>query len=1273
MRAFFLAFMLFLFAPGALISPSAVAAGAGDRLQFSEAKLKALDAQETEILKRADAGQLERRTIDDGLSLAETHLRTQSGDPYQLLSALRSAVQLDTSDLTLVGRLGRAYLAVDLPWDAVSILEPVADKLDKNAKETLQKGRLALKIIHADAVAVAPGSDLYRDVPTLGVRLLDLLGVPPLYQVGPYGEFTHDMQKRRAEGDSAGQKSQAELERAIGGPPLLTLMLGGAPAQSFQDQVAARTTELPPLRLGGADRTALAPLMQRARAAPAGSEIALSSAERALVVRLAGGTGRDGKKSEPLVLKRGAAFRGSLTFLFQVGSEAFAEKGRALIVAEGRDGGPQAFLFETFNPAAIRAIDSGPAGAQHIVISAQRVRSDSPLDLDVFDPASGRLWNLAKEAYHGAYRVLSMGASKPPVIVVSMSTRDRRFGDCNQCPARRLAWLVRYDREAHDYHTVAERRTGADLSARTNQNFLGMSPEMLAFGLSYADISAPLARLSGRSPVYLRKKFKEDVGVIVQHVTDVHFKQEQFADAVVVLRRMVEQLSRDGDVPQVRDARALAQILLVQALFLAGDVAGAAAITQDPRVEADFANDTNFLNIASLVAMATGDYARSERLLTAWRNVKQESASEGTFARFLGLVGDQESARTIGLTALYFAVREQSDSHVAIDMIQLAETALRRRNEEEALDWLSRALRITRGLRNSELDAFALQIAADIALQNRLPRVALLFLDQAVIATSEVTWATNGAPILLLYGQALEQLQDAAAADLSYSVASDLAGRDRGSVYVSAQSLRARLAERRGDRQGALHFATDAFRAVLDGRSRVGRESYKLSFIATSRTVAEQYLELRLVTGALAAELLGDIEAWRLQVFKDIYGGQLGAELAPGLIADRLAKTLKAHEVYVAFTIRDTQSFAIVVTPQGSSIVRLTVSRTLVQRDLEQLRRWLDPDWPKALDYINRKEVPAELETSLRSLHDAFIAPLPLPPGTAVLLVSPDEASTSVPWSALLQPRGPRDSGQLLHPLAERVATVVVPSAQLLLREATPIRDEGSRGIGLIGAFGGVTGARLASSSPVIRGENATADLPELKHGLKEIVAIAQAMKGRPISLLLDSATLAKRQTLPTSSGVASRAAALALLPAASMIHIAGHARFNALAPMQSRIFLDVASDSALSAEDLAHVDLSRAQLIVLSACETARGQVVTGVETFGILRGLMGAGARSVILTHWSVDDEATSDLFAAFYRGFAQRKGAAEALRIAQMEIFRKRSHPFYWAAPTVFGWWR
>ena len=68
---------------------------------------------------------------------------------------------------------------------------------------------------------------------------------------------------------------------------------------------------------------------------------------------------------------------------------------------------------------------------------------------------------------------------------------------------------------------------------------------------------------------------------------------------------------------------------------------------------------------------------------------------------------------------------------------------------------------------------------------------------------------------------------------------------------------------------------------MLDGRGRIGQETYKLSFITMSRTAAERYLDLRLEAGAPAADLLGDIEAWRLQVFKDIYKGQLGSELPP--------------------------------------------------------------------------------------------------------------------------------------------------------------------------------------------------------------------------------------------------------------------------------------------------------------------------------------------------------------------------------------------------------
>jgi CHAT domain-containing protein len=100
------------------------------------------------------------------------------------------------------------------------------------------------------------------------------------------------------------------------------------------------------------------------------------------------------------------------------------------------------------------------------------------------------------------------------------------------------------------------------------------------------------------------------------------------------------------------------------------------------------------------------------------------------------------------------------------------------------------------------------------------------------------------------------------------------------------------------------------------------------------------------------------------------------------------------------------------------------------------------------------------------------------------------------------------------------------------------------------------------------------------------------------------------------------------------------------------------------------------ADLVVLSACQTGLGQNIQGEGIVGLTRGFMYAGAKRVVVSLWSVDDEGTATFMEKFYEEMLQ-KGLtpAAALRAAQLAMLQqsKWKSPYYWAAFTLQGEWR
>jgi len=132
------------------------------------------------------------------------------------------------------------------------------------------------------------------------------------------------------------------------------------------------------------------------------------------------------------------------------------------------------------------------------------------------------------------------------------------------------------------------------------------------------------------------------------------------------------------------------------------------------------------------------------------------------------------------------------------------------------------------------------------------------------------------------------------------------------------------------------------------------------------------------------------------------------------------------------------------------------------------------------------------------------------------------------------------------------------------------------------------------------------------------------------------------------------------------IIHIATHGSFRPDNPMFSGIRL---SDGYLYLYEFYHMQLS-AELVALSGCATGLNVVAAGDELLGLIRGALYAGARSLMLSLWDVNDRSTAEFMSLFYRRLGQSKNNATALGEAAKELRERYPHPYFWAPFVLVG---
>jgi CHAT domain-containing protein len=333
-----------------------------------------------------------------------------------------------------------------------------------------------------------------------------------------------------------------------------------------------------------------------------------------------------------------------------------------------------------------------------------------------------------------------------------------------------------------------------------------------------------------------------------------------------------------------------------------------------------------------------------------------------------------------------------------------------------------------------------------------------------------------------------------------------------------------------------------------------------------------------------------------------------------------LQHDLGRETALVEYTILDGQLLAFVVTDEGVEVVRGLGTEEAVDAALGQLRFQID-----SLRYGSarmRKHLPhltARAQHYLRELSELLLGPIEELIGTRRLMIVPHRALHYVPFQALY------DGTSYL---IERREVCYTPSA-VVLRHCLRRPHRPLRRALLLGVED--------EQTPLVRDEieSLTPLFPET------------------IVLLDERATLGAVELHA---------------PQADVLHLACHGQFRPDNPLFSSLRL---ADGWLTVRDAYNLELN-CELVVLSACETGVSAVAPGDELIGLARGFFSAGAPTLLLSLWTVDDAATAALMTDFYKRLQTGSAPAAALRQAQCRLLREQPHPFFWSPFVLFGRW-
>ncbi len=338
-------------------------------------------------------------------------------------------------------------------------------------------------------------------------------------------------------------------------------------------------------------------------------------------------------------------------------------------------------------------------------------------------------------------------------------------------------------------------------------------------------------------------------------------------------------------------------------------------------------------------------------------------------------------------------------------------------------------------------------------------------------------------------------------------------------------------------------------------------------------------------------------------------GGMRIEELRRLLAADEaVIEYYFDHETLKIFVI-DQQRLHVISSPCGRSEIRQMVVALKFQ--LEKFQ------YGKSYVTAHERRLLQGVNNSLQQLWQALFAPVVELVAGQKLIIVPFDLLHNVPFQALYD-------GQKY--LLDEHELAVMPSARLLAlctnRPARPL------------------GKALLFGAPDELAPQISAEIETIRRLFPQ----AQCFLGEA----------ADRQTLA------------AQMAESDIVHIASHAVFRQDNPMFSAFQL---AGTWLNFFDICSLQ-TNATLVTLSGCSTGTNHVYAGDELLGLVRGFLSAGAASLVVSLWTVNDPATATLMKAFYEQLQQGVSPRAALRQAALQTRQQYAHPYYWAPFVLIG---